>query len=166
MKIGIGITTYKDEKSLEKTPAEVVKALTPFFREAEIKEAWGVYKGVKEPSAQVIFNRPLNAVDMLHIKQVLKKYNQESALVYEYGLGSPAIEFNQIYEYEELQKDILAFTNGKFGEFMTYLPEEHKAFILCVEDFGMNCEEFQKQALLVAHKFKGKLFKSKNRVIK
>jgi hypothetical protein len=112
----------------------------------------------------VIFNRPLNTIDMLHIKQILKKYNQESALIYEYDSGTPAIEI-PTKDIDVTQKEIMLFTNGKFGEFMTYLPNEGKAFILCVKDFGMNCEEFQKQALLVAHKFHGKLFKTKNKVI-
>jgi hypothetical protein len=169
MKYAIGITSYKDTTSKDKTPAQVVETiereLAPTFNgKVIILEAWGVYKGQKEPSAWLNYIGNLQPTHIVAIKKFLRKYNQESALLIKYLGNTTAISI-PAEDIDEIQKQVLEFTHGKFGEFMSYLPESKQAIIFCVEDFGMDCKEFQKQALLVAHKFGGHIFHTTNQVI-
>lgn len=178
---GLGITTYREIRSenIDQSIQRYVKKGKVFQAAKKVNDLvrnrinWehvfeykgypsvGTYEGQGEPSAHVYFS--IKSIGIKELKENLKVFriltSQDSILLYKYVElgGNPILEIaldksNPL----QIQNKIIKATEGKIGNFVTYIYALNRIVIVNVTEFdGLNAKEFTKLIPRIKKELKG-----------
>lgn len=109
------------------------------------KPSFGIYQGEIEPSAMPLMKGNVwKYKDIIHDFRKITK--QDSILLWEIvpdGFPAYEIDLTRGQNIITLQKKLISLTDGKFGNFMTYVFKDNVVIIINVPEFdGLKKEEF------------------------